>query len=94
MNIVQEAGREPTSLVLVPSRGLLEIGLGERPNDEPASHDGLPGILELLAKARLNRFPTVTSVRGDVELLQPLVEDFMVPVGNRNRCRTGCKSIP
>jgi hypothetical protein len=29
---------EASSLVFVPSRGILEIGLGKRPNDEPARH--------------------------------------------------------
>jgi hypothetical protein len=30
--------REASPLVFVPSRGILEIGLDERPDDEPAWH--------------------------------------------------------
>ena len=38
VDIAEEALGEPGSLVLVPPRGILEIGLSEWPNDEPAAH--------------------------------------------------------
>lgn len=38
IDIAQKAARETLMLFLVPSRGIVEIGLGERPNDEPARH--------------------------------------------------------
>jgi hypothetical protein len=38
VNIAEEPLGEPGSLVLVPPRGILEIGLSEWPNDEPAAH--------------------------------------------------------
>ena len=49
VDIAEEALGEPGSLVLVPPRGILEIGLGERPNDEPAGHSRLVTVIELLA---------------------------------------------
>jgi hypothetical protein len=38
IDIAEEPCREPGALLLVPPRGILEIGLGEWPNDEPAGH--------------------------------------------------------
>ena len=38
VDIAEEPLGEPGSLVLVPPRGILEIGLSEWPNDEPAAH--------------------------------------------------------
>ena len=38
IDIIEKPARKPRSLLLVPARGVLEIGLGERPNDEPARH--------------------------------------------------------
>jgi hypothetical protein len=38
IDIAEESFGETCSLVLVPPRGILEIGLGEWPNDEPAGH--------------------------------------------------------
>jgi len=38
VDIAEEALGEPSSLVLVPPRGILEVGLSEWPNDEPAAH--------------------------------------------------------
>ena len=38
IDIAQEPFVEPGSLVLVPPRGIFEIGLSEWPNDEPAAH--------------------------------------------------------
>jgi hypothetical protein len=40
IDIAEESFGEICSLVLVPPRGILEIGLGEWPNDEPAGHSG------------------------------------------------------
>ncbi len=38
LNIAEESSGETCSFVLIPPRGILEIGLGEWPNDEPAGH--------------------------------------------------------
>jgi hypothetical protein len=38
IDITEESRRKPGALRLVPARGILEIGLGEWPNDEPAAH--------------------------------------------------------
>jgi hypothetical protein len=38
IDIAEESFGETGSFVFVPPRGILEIGLGERPNDEPAGH--------------------------------------------------------
>jgi hypothetical protein len=38
VDIAEEPLGEPGLLVLVPPRGILEIGLSEWPNDEPAAH--------------------------------------------------------
>jgi hypothetical protein len=38
IDIVEESFGETGSFVLVPPRGILEIGLGEWPNDEAAGH--------------------------------------------------------
>jgi len=38
VDIADEPLGEPGSIVLVPPCGILEIGLGEWPNDEPAGH--------------------------------------------------------
>ena len=38
IDIAEESFGETCSFVLVPPRGILEIGLGEWPNDQPASH--------------------------------------------------------
>ena len=38
IDITEKSIGEPGSLVLVPPRGILEIGLSEWPNDEPAGH--------------------------------------------------------
>ena len=37
-DVAEKSLGETGSFVLVPSRGILEIGLGEWPNDEPAGH--------------------------------------------------------
>ena len=63
VDVAEEAPGEPGSLVLVPPRGILEIGLGERPNDEPAGHSRLAVVVELLAKAFLDDVPFVAGVR-------------------------------
>jgi hypothetical protein len=80
--------------ILVPPRGILEIGLGEWPNDEPAGHSRLAAAAELLAKAFLDDVPVVAGVRIDVELLQALGDDLAVPVGNKDRLRRGRDSAP
>src|SRR5215203_4236148 len=84
VDIAEEALGEPGSLVLVPPRGILEISLGERPNDEPAGHSRLAVVVELLPKAFLDHVPVVAGVRLDVELFHALVDDLAVPVGNRD----------
>src|SRR5918994_3252996 len=66
VDIAEEALGEPGSLVLVPPRGILEIGLGERPNDEPTGHSRLAAVIELVAKAFLDDVPVVAGVRIDV----------------------------
>jgi hypothetical protein len=38
IDVAEESLCETGSFVLVPPRGILEIGLGEWPNDEPAGH--------------------------------------------------------
>jgi hypothetical protein len=38
IDITEEPSGKPWALLLVPPRGVLEIGLGERPNDDPAGH--------------------------------------------------------
>jgi hypothetical protein len=38
IDITEESLGETGSFVLVPPRGILEIGLGEWPNDEPVGH--------------------------------------------------------
>jgi len=38
VDIAEKAAPETVMLFVVPSRGILEIGLGEWPNDEPAGH--------------------------------------------------------
>ena len=38
IDIAEESLGETGSFVLVPPRGIVEIGLGEWPNDEPAGH--------------------------------------------------------
>lgn len=38
IDIAEEALGESGSIILVPPRGMREIGLGEWPNDEPAAH--------------------------------------------------------
>jgi hypothetical protein len=38
IDIFEKPLGEPWSLLVVLLRGILEIGLGERPNDEPAGH--------------------------------------------------------
>jgi hypothetical protein len=38
VDIIEEPIGKPDALLFVPSRGILEIGLGEWPNDEPAWH--------------------------------------------------------
>ncbi|HEY0874389.1 MAG TPA: hypothetical protein VGD94_13035 [Vicinamibacterales bacterium] len=37
-DVTEELIRESGSLVLVPPGGILEVGLGERPNDDRAAH--------------------------------------------------------
>jgi hypothetical protein len=56
-------------LVLVPSRGIIEIGLGERPNDEAAGHRCLLAAVELLAEALLDNLPAFTGAWVGVEVL-------------------------
>ena len=60
---------ETGSFVLVPSRGIVEIGLGEWPNDEPASHCGSVMAIELLAESFLNDRPGVARVGIGLEIL-------------------------
>ena len=38
IDIAEKPARETGLLFLVPSRGIVEVGLGERPNDEAAGH--------------------------------------------------------
>jgi hypothetical protein len=94
VDIAEEAFGEPGPLIVVPPRGILEIGLGERPNDEPADHSQLALAAELLAKTFLDDVPVVAGVRIDVELLHALVDDLAVPVGNREGLRRGRDSVP
>lgn len=49
IDIAEESFGETGSFVLVPPRGVLEIGLGEWPNDEPARHFRSVAVVELLA---------------------------------------------
>ena len=84
---------EPRSLLLVPPRGILEIGLGKRPNDNRRDirfSDGYRSSCE----AFVNSLPAVTSIRVGFEVLQALPDDFPVPVRNRNRLRAGGDSLP
>ena len=48
INIAEKARCKPGSLVLVPPRGILEIGLGKWPNDEPACQGRLVAAVQLL----------------------------------------------
>jgi hypothetical protein len=50
--------------------------------------------IELLAEAFLNSLPAVTSLWVGLEVLQALVEDFAVPIGNGNRLRSCRDSVP
>ena len=51
-------------------------------------------LSNLLAKAFLNSLPDVTSISVGFQLFQAFVEDFTVPIRNRNRVGAGCDSIP
>jgi hypothetical protein len=73
IDIAEESFGETSSFVLVPPRGILEIGLGERPNDEPAHHAMSATAVELLPKASLYDLPAVTGVRIGFEIPLALV---------------------
>jgi hypothetical protein len=94
IDLREESLRETGSFVLVPPRGIVEIGLREWPNDEPASHCGSVVAIELLAEPFLNDLPGVTRVGIGLEILQALVDDFVVPVWNRDGLRTRGDSVP
>lgn len=81
-------------LVVVPSCGIREIGLGEWSNDEPARHAGSMLAVEALAKPLLNHVPGVAGVRRLLVVLQALVEDVAVPFRNRNGVGAGRDSVP
>jgi hypothetical protein len=49
IDIAEESFGETGLFVLVPPRGVVEIGLGEWPNDEPARHFRSVAVVELLA---------------------------------------------
>ena len=94
IDIAEEPLVKPGALVLVPTRGILEIGLGERPNGEPAGHSCLAVVVELLPEAFLDDVPVVAGVRIDVELPYALVDDLAVPARNRDRLRRCRDSVP
>src|SRR6187401_2365926 len=50
--------------------------------------------VELLSEAFLHNLPAVTDGRIGFEVLQTLVQDFAVPIGNGNRLRSGRYSVP
>jgi hypothetical protein len=93
-DIAQESLGETGSFVLVPPRGIVEIGLGEWPNDEPGGSFRSVAAVELLPEAFLHNLPAVTGGRIGFEVLQALVEDPTVPFGNGNRRRRGRYSVP
>jgi hypothetical protein len=68
IDIVEESCGETGSFVPVPSRGILEIGLSEWPNDEPAGHSRSVAAVELFAEALLNNLPAVTGGRIGFEV--------------------------
>ena len=94
IDITEKPTGKPGSLLLVPTRGVLEIGLSERPNDEPAGHSDSGTAIELLAETFLNSLPAVTSLWVGLEVFQALVKDFTVPIRNRNRLRSCSDSVP
>ncbi len=94
IDIAEEPLAEPGSLVVVPARSILQIGLSERPNDKAAGHSRSVAAVEFCAEAFLNNLPAVTGVRIGFEILQALVEDFAVPIGNRNGLGSGGDSVP
>ena len=51
IDILEESFGETCSFVLVPPRGILEIGLGEWPNDEPAN-DSVQWLLSNFFRSR------------------------------------------
>src|SRR5689334_5425909 len=57
VDLAEKAARETVMLFVVPSRGIVEIGLGEWPNDEPAGQRCLLPAIELLAETVLNDLP-------------------------------------
>jgi len=94
VDIAEEPLGEPGSLVLVPPRGILEIGLSEWPNDEPAAHSISVAAVELLAEPFLNNIPAVAGTGIGFEIFEALVKDFAVPIRNRNRLRCGRDAVP
>jgi hypothetical protein len=57
---------------------------------------GIPSVaaVEFLAEAFLHNLPALTGVRIGFEVLQAFIEDFTVPIRNRNRLRRRCDSVP
>jgi hypothetical protein len=94
VDIAEEPLGEPGSLVLVPPPGILEIGLSEWPNDEPAAHSISVAAVELLAEPFLNNIPAVAGTGIGFEIFDALVEDFAVPIRNRNRLRCRRDPVP
>ena len=80
IHVAEEAIGEPGVLIVVPPRGIVEIALGESPNDEPTRHVSVVGV-EFLAKTFPNDLPTVTGGRIGVQIFQAHVEN--------SRCQSG-----
>ena len=94
IDITKKPIGEPGLLLVVPTRGVFEIGLGERPNDVTGGAFDSVTSIGLLAEAFLNSFPAVTSIWVGFEVLQAVVDDLAVPIGNRNRLRARGDSVP
>jgi hypothetical protein len=90
IDITEEPLGEPSALRLV-QRGILEIGLGKWPNDEPADHCDLLPAVDLLAQTFLNSLPGVTRIWVRFQISQAFVENFPVPI--RNRIDSGLAAI-
>jgi hypothetical protein len=86
--------RQSDALFLVPAHGILDIGLGEWPNYEPARPYRSVAVVEFLAEAILDSLPVIAGVGIGFEIPQPLVDDFSMPVRYRNRLGRRRDSVP
>jgi hypothetical protein len=50
--------------------------------------------VELFAEPFLNNVPGVAGTGIGFEIFQALLEDFAMPIGNRNRLGSRCDSVP